>query len=156
MPVLYLGLGSNLGNRRALIEKAVSLVAERVGRVSALSSFYESEPWGFVSDNIFLNAAAAVETELEPLEVLGRIKEIERELGRVKKTSERYEDRPVDIDILFYGDAVINLPELTVPHPLMLMRRFVMEPLAEIAPGFVHPVAGKSVAELLRDMQPVC
>lgn len=156
MPVLYLGLGSNLGNRRALIEKAVSLVAERVGRVSALSSFYESEPWGFVSDNTFLNAAAAVETELEPLEVLGRIKEIERELGRVKKTSERYEDRPVDIDILFYGDAVINLPELTVPHPLMLMRRFVMEPLAEIAPGFVHPVAGKSVAELLRGMQPVC
>lgn len=156
MPVLYLGLGSNLGNRRALIEKAVSLVAERVGRVSALSSFYESEPWGFVSDNTFLNAAAAVETELEPLEVLGRIKEIERELGRVKKTSERYEDRPVDIDILFYGDAVINLPELTVPHPLMLLRRFVMEPLAEIAPCFVHPVAGKSVAELLRGMQPVC
>lgn len=152
MPVVFLGFGSNLGDRKGFIETAVSLVNERIGRVLSRSSFYDSEPWGFVSDNAFVNAAASVETSLEPTAVLERIKSIERELGRVKKLSDGYEDRPIDIDILFYDDAVIDLPTLTVPHPLMPMRRFVLEPLTEIAPDFVHPVLKRSVAELLRDM----
>lgn len=152
MPALFLGLGSNLGDREGLIKAAVSLVGERVGPVMSLSSFYEYEAWGFVSDNVFVNAAAKVETVLEPAGVLARVKEIERELGRKKRLAAGYEDRPIDIDILFYGDRIVSLPDLTVPHPLMLSRRFVLEPLAEIAPGFVHPVAKRTVAELLRDM----
>ena len=152
MPAIFLGLGSNLGDREGLIKAAVSLVGERVGSVMSLSSFYEYEAWGFVSDNVFVNAAAKVETALEPAGVLARVKEIERELGRKKRLAAGYEDRPIDIDILFYGDRIVSLPDLTVPHPLILSRRFVLEPLAEIAPGFVHPVAKRTVAELLRDM----
>lgn len=154
MTSVFFGLGSNMGDRFAFIEKAVLLVCERIGAVSALSSMYETKPWGFVSDNDFINAVMSVETSLAPAEVLERIKGIEAELGRVKRKSDGYEDRTVDIDILFYGDKVISLPSLVVPHPKMLLRRFVMEPLAEIAPDFVHPVEGKTVAALLREMPP--
>lgn len=152
MPLLFLGLGSNLGDRRAFIERAVSLVGRRIGKVVSVSSFYESKPWGFVSDNDFTNAVMSVETLLQPLDVLERIKCIEGELGRVKNLSEGYEDRPIDIDILLYGDDVICLPTLVVPHPLMLRRRFVMEPLAEIAPEYVHPLEKRTVESLLSDM----
>lgn len=152
MPTVFLGLGSNLGDRRAYIGRAVSLLDERVGCITARSSLYESKPWGFVSDNDFVNAVVSLDTELAPLEVLEMVKGIESKLGRVKSLPEGYEDRPIDIDILFYGDAVIALPTLVVPHPLMLLRRFVMEPLAEIAPDYVHPVEKRTVASLLDGM----
>jgi thiamine pyrophosphokinase len=132
----YLGLGTNQGDRRALLEQAISLIGQRVGRVVRRSSVIETEPWGFSSANKFLNMAVAVETSLSPRPLLEATQEIERMLGRQKKsTGGHYSDRPIDIDILLYDDLHIDEPDLTIPHPLMHEREFVMRPLGEILPS---------------------
>ena len=128
---------------------AAALLAERVGDVLALSGFYETEPWGFQSENTFLNAALQLETALSPLKLLKATQEIEIEMGRTQKSNGAYHDRIIDIDILLYDDLVLQTPELTLPHPLMHERLFVMEPLAEIAPNVIHPVFKKPVISLL-------
>ena len=128
---------------------AAALLAERVGDVLALSGFYETEPWGFQSENTFLNAALQLETALSPLELLKATQEIEIEMGRTQKSNGAYHDRIIDIDILLYDNLVLQTPELTLPHPLMHERLFVMEPLAEIAPNVIHPVFKKPVISLL-------
>lgn len=154
MTDLYIGLGSNLGDRRASLQTAVDMVQDRVGRVSALSSFYETEPWGFESDNLFMNAAARVETELTAEEALAVTQEIEREMGRMAKSSGGvYSDRPIDIDLLMYGSVQMNTPRLVLPHPLMHERLFVMQPLAEIAPDVVHPVLGITMSEIFSKLK---
>ena len=146
---VYLGLGTNLGDKEANLYAAVRKINERVGKVISLSAFYVTAPWGFSSENSFLNAACCVESELLPLEILKETQAIERELGRMKKSvGDNYSDRLIDIDILLYGDLILHTPELELPHPLMTERRFVMEPLAEIAPEVVHPVLGKRLGEL--------
>lgn len=128
---------------------AVQYIEERIGKVVSLSAFYATAPWGFSSDNAFLNAAVEVETELSPLEVLALTQDIEREMGRKHKSVDGvYSDRVIDIDLLLYGDMVLDTPALRLPHPLMHERRFVIEPLAEIAPEVVHPVLGKTMREL--------
>ncbi len=133
MHKVYLGLGSNLGDRHALMEKAITLIGERIGKVVRQSSFIETEPWGFESDNRFLNAVIIVETEHTPREVLTLTQQIEREMGRTRKSgSAGYADRPMDIDILIYDDLEINEPDLKIPHPLMHEREFVMIPLREV------------------------
>ena len=133
MHEVYLGLGSNLGDRHALMEKAITLIGERIGKVVRQSSFIETEPWGFESDNRFLNAVIIVETEHTPREVLTLTQQIEREMGRTRKSgSAGYADRPMDIDILIYDDLKINEPDLKIPHPLMHEREFVMIPLREV------------------------
>ena len=134
---VYLGLGSNLGDRNANIEQAIALIHERVGEVVRRSSFIETEPWGFESENKFLNAVILCETELTPRQLLKATQKIERELGRKKKSasshiSHLYKDRPIDIDILLYDDLTIDEPDLKIPHPLMEQRDFVMIPLREI------------------------
>lgn len=145
----YLGLGTNLGNKEANLHAAVRLINERIGKVTSLSSFYETAPWGFTSEHSFLNAAAAVETTLSPLAVLHATQAIERELGRLKKSSGGvYSDRLIDIDILLYDGLIVRTPELQIPHPLMTERDFVMTPLIEIAGEAVHPVFKKRLAEL--------
>ena len=150
MTKVYLGLGTNLGNREKNLQSAVGMIQERIGKVISLSSFYETAPWGFVSDNTFLNAAACVETSLSPEEVLAATQQIEREMGRQKKSANGvYTDRPIDIDILLFGDQTLCTPQLTVPHPLMTERGFVMHPLAEIAPDVIHPVFRKPLRELI-------
>jgi len=149
MAIAYLALGTNIGNKRRNMITAAALLAERVGDVLALSGFYETEPWGFQSENTFLNAALQLETSLSPLELLKATQEIEIEMGRTQKSNGAYHDRIIDIDILLYEDLVLQTPELTLPHPLMHERLFVMEPLAEIAPNVIHPVFKKPVISLL-------
>lgn len=134
---LYLGLGSNLGDRERNLREAIRLLGERVGEVTRQSSFIETEPWGFQSDNRFLNAAVLCLTDKTPREVLQLTQQIERDMGRckvtdVKSPSHQYADRTVDIDILLYDDLTIDEPDLKVPHPLMYERDFVMLPLKQI------------------------
>ena len=149
MAIAYLALGTNIGNKRRTMITAAALLAERVGDVLALSGFYETEPWGFQSENTFLNAALQLDTSLSPLELLKATQEIEIEMGRTQKSNGAYHDRIIDIDILLYDNLVLQTPELTLPHPLMHERLFVMEPLAEIAPNVIHPVFKKPVISLL-------
>ena len=146
MAIAYLGLGTNIGNKRRNMITAAALLAERVGDILALSGFYETEPWGFESENFFLNAAVKLKTSFSPLELLRITQRIEKELGRAEKSSGVYHDRI--IDILLYEDEVLQIPELTLPHPLMHERKFVMEPLAEIAPFVVHPVLKERIIDL--------
>ena len=130
---VYLGLGSNLGDCRKNLERAIRLIDDRVGHVVRQSSFIETEPWGFESRNRFVNAVVRCETTKTPREVLVLTQQIERDLGRKKKSVKgQYADRTIDIDILLYDDLTVNEPDLTIPHPLMHERDFVMIPLREI------------------------
>lgn len=142
---VYLGLGSNLGDRKANLDRAIALIDERVGKVVRRSSYIETEPWGFQSKNAFLNAVILCKTTLMPREVLKATQKIERELGKTHSHATRrkgyslttnheplYKDRPIDIDILLYDDLTVDEPDLKIPHPLMHERDFVMIPLNEI------------------------
>lgn len=131
---VYLGLGSNLGNREENIRIAILLIGEKVGTVLRQSSLIETEPWGFESENSFLNGVILVETTFTPRQTLKATQKIERELGRKRKSDslKKYADRPIDIDILLYDDLTIDEPDLKIPHPLMEQRDFVMIPLREI------------------------
>ena len=140
MHQVYLGLGSNIGDRQQCIADAIRLISERVGAVLRQSTLIETEPWGFQSKHKFLNGVILCETDKSPREVLALTQQIERDLGRKKKShsslltphSSRYHDRPIDIDILLYDDLTIDEPDLKIPHPLMHERDFVMIPLNEI------------------------
>ncbi len=139
MHKVYLGLGTNLGDRQKNIEKAIQLINDKVGAVTRCSSFLETEPWGFHSSHWFLNAAILCETERTPREVLTLTQQIEREMGRTQKSNGAkrtnaavYHDRPIDIDILLYDELTVDEPDLQIPHPLMKEREFVMKPLSEI------------------------
>lgn len=130
---VYLGLGSNLGDKCLHLRTAINEIEKRIGHVECQSAFVETEPWGFESDNTFVNAVVRVDTALSPLDLLKETQTIEREMGRTHKTVDgKYSDRIIDIDILLYGDAEIYLPELVVPHPRMYERDFVMKPLEEV------------------------
>jgi len=130
---VYLGLGSNLGDCRKNLERAIRLIGDRVGRVIRQSSFIETKPWGFESEHRFVNAVVLCETTKTPREVLLLTQQIERDMGRRKKSvSGGYADRTIDIDILLYDDVMIDEPDLKIPHPLMYQRDFVMIPLKEI------------------------
>ena len=149
MATVYLGLGTNIGNRKENLTRAIEALSLALGHYTALSSFIETAPWGFDSDNAFLNCAVAFGTELSPFQLLDTTENIERELGRTSKSNGGvYHDRVIDIDILLYGNMTIDTGRLTIPHPLMHMRDFVLEPLAQIAPHTVHPTTGKSIEQL--------
>ncbi len=133
MPTTYLSLGSNLGDRRQLLHTAINEIAERVGRVEAISSCIETEPVGFDSVHLFLNMAVRVTTELNPYELLKVLKQLERDLGRTRKSHDGvHYDRTIDIDILLYDSLEVNSEELQIPHPRMWERDFVIRPLKEI------------------------
>ena len=130
---VYLGLGTNLGQKEENIRRAIKKIGEQVGEVTRQSALYRSEPWGFQSENTFVNAVVCCQTTLKPHEVLAATQQIERDMGRRHKSvNGQYRDRIIDIDILLYDNLTVNTPDLTIPHPLMRQRDFVMNPLREI------------------------
>jgi 2-amino-4-hydroxy-6-hydroxymethyldihydropteridine diphosphokinase len=141
---VYLSLGSNLGNRQENLDRALKLLSERM-RMGKVSSIYDTEPVGGIEQPRFLNLAVEAFTRLTPEGLLALAKGIEQKMGRYSKSGE---PRVIDIDIILYGDSVLESPELTIPHPRMAERAFVLEPLAEIAPNTVHPVTGKKIKEM--------
>jgi 2-amino-4-hydroxy-6-hydroxymethyldihydropteridine diphosphokinase len=148
MAIAYLGLGTNIGDKRLNLSSAIAIIEKKIGEVLAVSSFYETKPWGFKSENMFLNAAIKVYTRLAPEELLVATQDIERSLGRKSKSVDGYEDRIIDIDILLYDDLVYETGGLTIPHPLMHERDFVMKPMAEIAPELKHPTLKENMKTL--------
>lgn len=132
---VYFSLGTNLGDKERNIQEALRMMEEQVGCLVRQSALHVTEPWGFHSDNSFINACACYETTLSPLQILTVTQDIERKMGRTSKSSEgQYHDRIIDIDILLYDDISLHNDELTIPHPLMQEREFVMKPLSEILP----------------------
>ena len=149
MSLVYLILGGNRGNTEEIFSKAIELVTSNIGVIKLRSSRYESESWGFVSD-IFMNQIIIVQTYLSPFEVLSITQHIEDQLGRTR-TSNKYEARTIDIDLLYYDDLVISNPELTIPHPRIAERKFVLVPLEEIAKDLRDPLTGFTIQEMINN-----
>ena len=154
MATVYLGLGSNMGDRQGHLARALAaLVADRDVRVMAVSRFIETEPVGGPpGQGMYLNGAARIETDLEPAALLAELKSIEHRLGR--RDGPRWGARPIDLAILLYDDLVLDAPDLVIPHPRLAERRFVLEPLSEIAPDARDPRSGLSVRDLLARLPP--
>lgn len=155
MSRVVLSLGSNQGDRHALLDEALRLLsAPKVGQVVQVSSRYETAPMGFESVYRFINLVALLETRLEPLALLEYTQQIERQLGRQHKSyAGQYTDRPIDIDLILYDEIIMDSPRLTLPHPRMHERAFVLEPLMELAPELRHPILGVSIRTLLERNQ---
>ena len=150
MSKVYLLLGSNLGDKVALLAAARERIGESCGRVTAASPLYESEPWGFEADSWFVNQALELNTAINPYLLLLMLLNIERDLGRQRNGIKKgYASRHIDIDMLYYDDLVANTDDLILPHPRLQERRFVLLPLCDIAPELVHPVLGLTQRELL-------
>lgn len=149
MSTVYLSLGSNLGNREEIIKSSINLINEQIGEVTKVSDIYETEPWGFTSANKFINVAIEITTQLSPNEVSDIVHRIEFDLGRRRNpNANSYEDRVIDIDILLFDNIISDDKYLTLPHPKMHLREFVILPLCEIAPNLIHPVLGITIKDI--------
>jgi len=148
MATCYVSLGSNLGNKQASVLFAIEKL-ENLGHISASSSYYITEPWGYQSENLFLNQVISLETELDPHTLLKSFQQIEIEAGRLSTMSSHYSDRPLDIDLLFFDELILSDDILTLPHPKLHLRQFVLIPLIEIAPLLSHPLLHQTMEQLL-------
>ncbi len=146
---VYIGVGTNLGDKPANIERAYQLIGQYIGDVLKKSSMYTSEPWGFVSENDFINTMIIVNTDKSQMSVLEQLKMIESEMGRVQRKTEVYESRIIDLDIIAFNQEIFEQNELIIPHQHLQNRNFVLEPLNEIDNEWVHPVSGKSISDLI-------
>ena len=144
MSKVILLLGSNLGTRDKILEKAIDAINESVGLIGKSSSLYQTDPWGFESEDLFLNQVVSVETFLNPMEVLVQIQKIENNLGRTR-SGNQYSSRVIDIDILFYDHLRVDMKELQIPHPRLHQRRFTLIPLLEVVGDFFHPVLNERI-----------
>ncbi|RAJ81832.1 2-amino-4-hydroxy-6-hydroxymethyldihydropteridine diphosphokinase [Chitinophaga dinghuensis] len=147
MNTAILLIGGNLGDPRLSLEKAVQLIGEKAGQVTKKSALYQTAPWGVTDQPDYLNQGLEVQTELDAPALLQCLLEIERNIGRVRQ--EKWGSRVIDIDMIFFNADVISLPELKIPHPRMQLRNFVLKPLEEIIPGFIHPVLQQTISQLL-------
>ena len=150
MNKVYLSLGTNMGNREQHLKDARLEIDKKLGIITNQSSVIETTPWGVENQENYLNQVICIQTELAPLPLLQVIHQIEKGLGRIRK--QKWEARIIDIDIIFYNDEIIEEQSLTIPHPLMHIRQFVLEPLDEIAPGYIHPRLQKTITELLQNL----
>ena len=148
MTIAYIGIGSNLGDKEHNIKKSIDLIKEK-SKILEISRLYKTEPVGYKNQDKFLNCAIKIKTELKPIELLGFLQSIEKRLGRIRTIKNG--PRTIDLDILFYGIEIINENNLIVPHPRLHEREFVLEPLEDISPNFIHPVLRKSIKELVSD-----
>ena len=146
MPLAYIGVGTNLGNRQENLHQATQALGRQVDLLRS-SPIYETAPWGFLDQPAFLNQVLEIQTDIAPPDLLAALKQIEADMGRLP--SVRYGPRLIDLDILFYGQECINLPGLTIPHPALCERAFVLVPLSDLAPELRHPVNGLLVKEIL-------
>ncbi|MDA3929805.1 MAG: 2-amino-4-hydroxy-6-hydroxymethyldihydropteridine diphosphokinase [Prolixibacteraceae bacterium] len=156
MKKAFLSLGTNLGDKEKNLSRAIRYINVGIGQMIDLSGLYETEPWGFESNEKFLNMVIEIVTDLTPLEMIDKCLEIENKLGRIRKVFKGYSSRTIDIDILFYDDIVLSEANLILPHPHIQNRRFILEPLCEIAPDFIHPVLNKTLKELLIECTDIC
>lgn len=147
MTRVYFLLGGNIGNRQELLSEAVRKMTMQLGEFVKASALYETEPWGFTHEQNFLNQVVVFDSELPALDILDKTQVIEKELGRVRKTTQ-YCERTIDIDILFYGEEEIENERLSVPHPRIQERSFALYPLEELIPDFIHPILKKSIKQL--------
>lgn len=154
MAIVYLSLGSNKGDRIGYVQQATSLLgaAENISLIRT-SAFYETEPWDMNSDTWFVNAVVEIKTSLSPGALLAECKRIEHQLGRTHSDKKEYEDRTIDIDILFYNKDIINEDNLVIPHKFLHLRAFVLVPMLELNPDFIHPVLHKSISDLHSDLE---
>ncbi len=154
MAIVYLSLGSNKGDRIGYVQQATSLLgaAENISLIRT-SAFYETEPWDMNSDTWFVNAVVEIKTSLSPEDLLAECKRIEHQLGRTHSDKKEYEDRTIDIDILFYNKDIINEDNLVIPHKFLHLRAFVLVPMLELNPDFIHPVLHKSISDLHSDLE---
>jgi len=146
---IVLHTGSNIGNRNANLAKANYLIENNIGKIKRSSALYETEAWGYKNQEDFLNQALIVETNLAAEYVLNNIHRIEKNLGRIR--DKKWRERSIDIDIIFYGTNVIKLEDLTIPHKHLESRNFVLVPLSEIIPNFIHPISKKKISQLLKE-----
>lgn len=156
MACIYLGIGSNSSDKAVKIKEALILLEKKIGIIVAKSHIYETEPWGFECNDTFFNMAVEINTNLTPEEILLSCKNIEKKLGRVKSTKNKYDSRTIDLDILFYDNIIIKTAEMIIPHTYIEKRLFVLLPLNDIAPHYVHPVLKEDITNLLQKCTDTC